>query len=67
VKLTPKTKALDGSASGDKLNNQYDQRNHQQEMDQVADGSTAESESKSPKNQKYYQNCPKHIFSSYFN
>jgi hypothetical protein len=44
-------KTLYGSAARDQLQHQYDQRNHQQEMDQTADRSGSE-----PEQPEYEQN-----------
>jgi hypothetical protein len=49
------------TASADQVEDQDDQRDHQQKMNQAA--GYVETETQKPQNQNDNQNCPKHIFS----
>jgi hypothetical protein len=49
------------TASADQVEDQDDQRDHQQKVNQAA--GYVETETQKPQNQNDNQNCPKHIFS----
>jgi hypothetical protein len=52
---------LNAAAPGHQLNDQDNQRHHQQKVDQSA--RNVQAESQQPQNQNYYKNRPKHTFS----
>jgi hypothetical protein len=49
---------LDTSAPGDQVVDQYDYRDHDQNVDQAA--TDMEGESQEPQNEENYKDCPKH-------
>ena len=46
------------TSSGDQVEDKYDQREHQQEVDQPA--AEVEAETEEPQDQNDYKNCPEH-------
>jgi hypothetical protein len=53
----------DGTTSSDYVNEQHDQRYHEQNVNEPTDCVTANN-AKQPQYQQYYKDCPKHLFSS---
>jgi hypothetical protein len=50
-----------GSTAAHKVNDENHKRHHKQQVDQAA--GHVETETEKPKNQKHYENRPKHIYS----
>jgi hypothetical protein len=50
---------LGNTPSAHQVNHQYNQGNHQQQMNQTS--SHVEAETEKPQNQKHNENCPKHV------
>jgi hypothetical protein len=57
------TERLDGSATGDEVDDEHNQRNDQQQVNKVSGESTNRTDQ--PKNEQDYKNRPQHSFSPF--